>query len=1221
MPYKKMNFNWKWIRIALAAFFYYAAGFTISLAQDFSPVPLSKPSPNASSLGIYGEIPVSLYTGVPDIRIPIHTLGSSGIEVPISLSYHAGGFRPDEHPSWVGAGFSLHGGGVITRQVRNVPDENGFGFDLQDFSGRGFYETHSVLGGANWAATSTHNIPNGNYIDREPDVFVFNFLGYSGEFFLDHTGEWRVRSDFAIKVEFEQDDFIYKFPAQHNVPVSGSVYSSRTFNKFVLTDDKGNKYVFGTSDAIEYSVGFTPYMFDYVFSSIATSWYLVKIIPQVGEEIDFVYERGPYQSSFSYFEDGSRCYDYYVEQSASFGRVRFGLVNNQANGLSGSLISPVYLTKIESPGDNLEMHFHRSKSNELRYPESLYTRYFANSNYHNNTPNNPIPGEFLAINMTNDIEYFVDNPGEAVNNGQYSSRIIWLKLDSISFTHKSSFDNIDLKSKNVRFYYDESPDRRLRLDSVAVGNYNTVERGIFRFSYNDIGNFPLYATQITDHWGYHNYIPLVDTGDPNVYMFFGAGVGQDRSPAVGASLLGLLKEITYPTGGRTKFTYENHNYSEVVSSEHGSTGGGSGYDETAGGARIKRIENFDQNGGLTFKQFYYVEDFNPRTLQGRRSSGILAREPKYNYSYDAIINGSPVTLGGYMSSSIVPLTGNSTKSHIGYFSVTVREQDGSFTTHDFSNQAHGNADIVPFYVFNPALIPNIPFSSRDFERGRPLRVFKYGGDAMDYRMLEMELYDYAIVGENLNNPVRTVRLDFTARCDGGGGGNYFSGMTAYYNYTHAYLMHNYKKTSYLPSGTIVEEKTFGYNDHKQKTFERIHTSDNRISESRYTYPYTVSPSSGVQQIMNQKHMVSYPITAERYTDGIFKGGKRYSYNTFGSNGFVALSAIDDKLVDGSYTPEFVFTRYDQKGRLLESKEKGFRPSTYLYGYKNNMLVARIQGLDYDEVTTVVSVEGLSGQYGETVLDNTLELLHLDLPPSIVNSYTFHFDGQLRSIRNPSGKVEFFEYDPMRRLKDRLDMDKNILDNYRYNLRDENVPYNAYFNQTRSQYFTKNNCGTGYVGGSIEYIVPEGRYYSFISQADAEAKALQDVQQNGQAYANSNAACVVYIPPCEILLNSNWQLYSGHVYREPFNITIGFLMMQALSPGNYLQSDWYNNGVLIGSIDGDCVPTSTKYVSKTINGRDWVISLDAYGNIRIRIQNTNASIPSVGEVLEFTDLVF
>ncbi len=89
---------------------------------------VTMPAPNAASLGRYGDVPVSYFTGVPNISIPIHTVQSGPLSLPVSLSYHAGGIRVGEPVSWVGTGWSLNAGGIITRTILGLPDECGVGY-------------------------------------------------------------------------------------------------------------------------------------------------------------------------------------------------------------------------------------------------------------------------------------------------------------------------------------------------------------------------------------------------------------------------------------------------------------------------------------------------------------------------------------------------------------------------------------------------------------------------------------------------------------------------------------------------------------------------------------------------------------------------------------------------------------------------------------------------------------------------------------------------------------------------------------------------------------------------------------------------------------------------------------------------------------------------------------------------------------------------------------
>ena len=80
-------------------------------------------SPNAASIGKFTDIPVSHHTGIPSIAIPLCDLIGGIVPINVSLNYHAGGIRVEETPSWVGLGWALNAGGVITRVVKDKPDE------------------------------------------------------------------------------------------------------------------------------------------------------------------------------------------------------------------------------------------------------------------------------------------------------------------------------------------------------------------------------------------------------------------------------------------------------------------------------------------------------------------------------------------------------------------------------------------------------------------------------------------------------------------------------------------------------------------------------------------------------------------------------------------------------------------------------------------------------------------------------------------------------------------------------------------------------------------------------------------------------------------------------------------------------------------------------------------------------------------------------------------
>lgn len=145
------------------------------LHTQISTLRVSTPSPTVASLGTFGDIPISLYTGMPDVSIPLLSVKGRTLQVPISLRYQ-GAIKVEDIGGWVGIGWALEAGGVITRTVRGLPDDDYDGY---------LYTGHVLYTGTNWTsppAALLDNIRDG-FVDPEPDQYFFSLLGRSGQFF------------------------------------------------------------------------------------------------------------------------------------------------------------------------------------------------------------------------------------------------------------------------------------------------------------------------------------------------------------------------------------------------------------------------------------------------------------------------------------------------------------------------------------------------------------------------------------------------------------------------------------------------------------------------------------------------------------------------------------------------------------------------------------------------------------------------------------------------------------------------------------------------------------------------------------------------------------------------------------------------------------------------------------------------------------------------------
>lgn len=174
------------------------------------------PAPTASSLGKFANIPVSTYTGVPSISVPIWEVKEGNINLPISLNYHARGIQVDETASWVGLGWALQAGGVITRTVRGIPDDVANGL---------FDPTNLIPSNYSTSLNDKFQQYADGVYDSQPDLFTFNIGGKTGTFQFDNSGNIYLVPFQKIKIEpiyanslrlgewkiTTEDGFVYRF--------------------------------------------------------------------------------------------------------------------------------------------------------------------------------------------------------------------------------------------------------------------------------------------------------------------------------------------------------------------------------------------------------------------------------------------------------------------------------------------------------------------------------------------------------------------------------------------------------------------------------------------------------------------------------------------------------------------------------------------------------------------------------------------------------------------------------------------------------------------------------------------------------------------------------------------------------------------------------------------------------------------------------------------------
>jgi hypothetical protein len=449
-------------------------------------------SPEVESLGKYGVLPVSLFTGLPQINIPLFEIKTPSISVPFSLQYYYNGCKPNEIATSVGLGWSLSGMGVITRIIKGKFDDY-----LNSNQRYDYYCTIAPLAVDNQFMTS---VGIGTY-DTEPDIFVFNVGKYTGKFII-------------LKGQ------VYDCSCP-NVKISVSLQGNVVLG-FNIIDDEGNKYDFQNNTENTYSANNATTLGVPNFTS---AWYIDRVISANKQDtINFSYK------SYTIIHPGTLIdvYKYSNTQSGSTNSYSNENLGIEDNG--GITITGLLLTGVSS-----------------RYSSASFT---------SSTTRLDVQG--TNVNRLDEISYQINGSSttnDMIFNYSYFTNNARLKLNSINFMPIG---------KTYSFVYEDSSFPPAKSMSIDLYGY-----------YNGAGNSNLFPQ------GYfistNNYTPAIRTAN----LSYGK--------------LGIINQITYPTGGYSAFAWEQNQVQSTGALKDGP------------GLRVSQITTYDNQAAkpLTIEKYYY----------------------------------------------------------------------------------------------------------------------------------------------------------------------------------------------------------------------------------------------------------------------------------------------------------------------------------------------------------------------------------------------------------------------------------------------------------------------------------------------------------------------------------------------------------------------------------------------------------------------------------------
>ncbi len=967
---------------------------------------LQTPSADSWKMVKNGEVGANLYTGTVNLSIPFYTYKDKDFEIPIVFNYASNGLMPNLKAGVLGPDWTLNVGGTITVDVKGIPDYTNDQYGDQGFFQLSKQNTNQFSNPGIWRVVNPADVsvssgmfppflifcPDNSITsstvkyDAEPDIYHFNFMGYSGTF---HRG-------------FNNVTYIYNTNTNNK---DFKVVFDDNFTYINITTSDGYKYIFSTY-ATNSDLIFEPIVSDL---KRRVAWKLSKIVAPNGRKVTFNYD--------SYFS--TTC------TPASF-------------DITGTLFNcpPPDLNLQNNPVQEAGKQWEHAIVESEKYNLMISSIQIENG-----------PTINFSYNELSESNSDAFNPNVNPNIIQHKT---CFRLTGINVI---SPESSTLKSCSLSYINNNSGAKINFLNGINISGEGQYTLSYYNWN-SSTYSFPGNGTLSVDHWGYYNGKNNNNaTGFPFLKLGYLTSnydeviTSNYRNSDANYAKTGMLEKIIYPTGGYSVFDYESNDYSTVFKRISSNNFNHAGISESGlcGGLRLKSIYNYTAlNQQADSRLFEYLE--------GTSSSGILLHFPRYNVKYNAITSVSPGGLAeiniDYYSSSVQSFSG----AHIEYSKVTEKRSDNSKIEYTFTNSLTSNKYVDEIQISNIVNEPTIwygnwnidksyicsvtaPVVSKEGERGKLIRkdIFKSYSDASP---LYSEIYAY-----NTNKILATDNIPVY--------------LVRKFGYT-TVNVDNYKLLTKSiienQSGySITNDKKYSYNSKEQLIREAILDSKGDSLITKYTFvtdipEYQITTGS-VYRAMLDSNIISYPLKEEVYLkrgggSEVLISGKKYTYvNPVTTNkAIVKISKIEsyDKINDVWYT-EIEYLSFDNKGNILESKDRNGIYTSYVWGYNGLYMVAKVENLDLNTLKnssstfSSISTSPLSGAISIAIQQSIrsqnpnakftffdyipfVGLTKIVDPSGKVTEYQYNANGKLKGVKDGSGKFhnEYF-YSPDNKL--------------------------------------------------------------------------------------------------------------------------------------------------------------------------------------------------------------
>ncbi|WP_119792860.1 hypothetical protein [Flavobacterium anhuiense] len=931
-------------------------------------------SPQVHLLKQFADYPVDLSSGLVDVSLPLYDINFGNIKIPLNLKFHASGLKANIKENGVlGLKWVMNIGGFISREVRGYADERNN--HKQGIGGEWYIPDWMTLyGGSNDNGYFNNNIifqtqdlsqmgmPGvyGKYEDTEYDIFTFSLPnGKSGKFILKDVNGTKT----AVFMPYQ--------PYKINVTTEYLYGSHLYITSLELTDDSGYTYLFGkqnSNDSYKY------YEVDQEQYAI-NCWVLNSITaPNKKDIIKFEYTKTSLNgnsplSPVVINDELTTAMDYFSDD--------FGYCHNSVlyNSIGWDLHRNYFVTNYNMPpyGNQEACILSKITYNDLA----------VNFNY---------------LTTPRDINGFLLNNIEIKNNTEVLKKITFDMIGPGSET--SYLNSFEIKDKN---------------DQI-------IEK--YKFDYYNLNKLPN-STKLAnsgDYWGYYNSnvenLILKDTlriafCDPVLGCLAGPaqrsfsreiGANNNRFSNPEDMKIGMLKTITYPTGGKTEFEYEGNKVMSLYNVNGNPI-------KDCGGLRIKTVTEKDKNGTEIKKKEYtyglnedgigqipsylYPDRYIKNEMEETATEWHIidqvlltnSDEPPYFRNESADVTYKTRVFNGYFPSRYYTFLNklvyyNKVTEYIGdrsnnigkienYYSNNVPQiQDYNFDIRNYSHKRNKFAvDPSNFWNRNN-LSQKIEYKkvNNNYVKARTTD-YTYDENIVD------EIYDVSIFAYKRFNGFLATNEGNKSKSETGiiakeelqrikdNPGSYFGYKVQKYTIGAENLI-SVREELFFDDGTSIVQTNNSEYDVNKPSFIKQSSSLNSKGENlaqKFLYPFNIntgiysqmvnanvlSPLVEKTSLKNNKVINSSVLTYKK-SDENFVPDQNYITELNTPILPSQFSAFNGATKDPHYgpNPEITYDLYDDKGNPTQITPKGKPSVCYIWGYDKKYLIATIENASF-----------------------------------------------------------------------------------------------------------------------------------------------------------------------------------------------------------------------------------------------------------------------------------